>query len=331
MATKEVMVTAPLAVLLHDRAYRAGSFRKAWRQRKGLYLALAATWILLAACVASASTPSRTGFLFPPCSPATYLLSESGVILHYLRLILWPSGLTLDYAWPPAHAMKDWLPQGLGILALLIPTLWALWKNHPLGFPAFFFFLGLAPTSSVMPLEDLAFEHRLYLPLAGVAVLALLGGRWLAIRLGLDTQARGLLLILAVAGLGGATFLRNRDYRSELALWSDTALKRPLNARARCTVGFHLLSRDLNLGIVFLREAIRLKPDYAAAHLNLGNALAAKGDLEGADREFSEACRLDPEDPLARLNLARLSRIRRAPPRPQDPVREPGPGDVASP
>ncbi len=328
MATKEVMVTAPLAVLLYDRAYRAGSFREAFRLRKGLHLALAATWLVLAACVASTPTSSDDQFLFPPVPPVTYLLSESGVILHYLKLILWPGGLVLDYAWPPAQSAKDWLPQGLALLALLVPTLWALWRNHPLGFPAFFFFLVLAPTSSVMPLKDLAFEHRLYLPLAAVAALALLGGRRLAARLGLGIRVQGLLLLLAVAGLGGATVLRNRDYRSELALWSDTVSKRPSNPRARCLLGSLLMFRDPDRAVAHLREAIRLKPDFAAAHRNLGYALMMKGDQEGAGRALAEARRLNPEDPLCRFSLERLARLRqaRAPHAPGDPPPGPGPG-----
>ena len=43
MATKEVMATAPLIVLLYDRTFLAGSLRGALRRRYGLYLAMAAT------------------------------------------------------------------------------------------------------------------------------------------------------------------------------------------------------------------------------------------------------------------------------------------------
>ena len=47
MASKEVMVSAPLLVLLYDRTFVAGSFREAWRWRRRLYLGLAGSWILL--------------------------------------------------------------------------------------------------------------------------------------------------------------------------------------------------------------------------------------------------------------------------------------------
>jgi tetratricopeptide (TPR) repeat protein len=336
MATKEVMVTAPLAVLLYDRAYRAGSFRKAWRQRKGFYLALAATWGVLAVCVAWGSQTQGAGFTFHEITPFLYACSQCGVVLHYLRLALWPSGLVLDYAWPVAREIQDWLPQGLGILALLIPTLRALWKNHPLGFPAFFFFLVLAPTSSIMPIRDLAFEHRMYLPLAGVAALAILGGRHLAGRLGLGGLAQGLLLLAACGGLWTATVLRNRDYRSNLALWADAAFKRPTNPRAQCETGSYLLPRHPDLAIPYFREAIRLEPDFAFAYHNLGNALASKGDLEGAIAAISMAHRLSPGNPTIRRALATLvrERVRQRtgiPPGPPGPFPGPGPDEAAPP
>ncbi len=336
MATKEVMVTAPLAVLLWDRAYRAGSFREAWARRRGLYLGLGATWGVLAACLAGGTTTQQAGFGFQEIGPLDYARTQCGVILHYLRLAAWPNPLVFDYfGWPVARDLKDWLPQGLALLALLVPTLWALRRNHALGFPAFFFFLALAPTSSVMPIRDLVFEHRLYLPLAGLAVLAVLGAKALARRAGVGGPALGLVLLAAAAGLGAATFLRNRDYRNALAIWYDTLHKRPLNPRARCIAGSLLLRADPDLSIAFSREAIRLKPDYALAYNNLGNALAWKNDLDGALAAVEEALRLDPDNQVIRTNrrVIMAERKRRAsiPPGPGGPAPGPGPAGAAPP
>ena len=60
MASKEVMVSAPLMVLLYDRAFLAGSFREALRRRRGVYLALAATWLLLGWLVIAAGNRGGT-------------------------------------------------------------------------------------------------------------------------------------------------------------------------------------------------------------------------------------------------------------------------------
>jgi len=98
MASKEVMVSAPLMVLLYDRTFLSGSFREAWRRRWPLYLGLAAGWILLGVLVASWQLPAtsanaqRLGL-----SWRQYLATEPGVILYYLRLSVWPHPLCLDY------------------------------------------------------------------------------------------------------------------------------------------------------------------------------------------------------------------------------------------
>ena len=52
------MVSAPLIVLLYDRVFLASSFRELWQRRRGLYVGLAATWLILAALVAR-TTPSH--------------------------------------------------------------------------------------------------------------------------------------------------------------------------------------------------------------------------------------------------------------------------------
>ena len=108
MASKEVMVSAPLMVLLYDRTFCAGSFREAWRHRYTLYLALAGTWLLLGWLVLSADSLGNTanaaerGF-----TRWSYLCTQPGVIVHYLRLSLWPSALCLDRGWPVARTVPQ--------------------------------------------------------------------------------------------------------------------------------------------------------------------------------------------------------------------------------
>jgi Flp pilus assembly protein TadD len=58
-------------------------------------------------------------------------------------------------------------------------------------------------------------------------------------------------------------------------------------------------------------EAIKLKPNLAIAHFNLGVALVRQGHLADAKREFEEVMRLDPENPVARNALAQLNSPRK--------------------
>ncbi|HWP44326.1 MAG TPA: glycosyltransferase family 39 protein, partial [Blastocatellia bacterium] len=166
MLSKQVMITAPVVVLLYDRMFLSGSFKEALRRRWPLYAGLAATWGLLAATLLAMPPSETAGFGVKTITPWAYFVSQFSVIVHYLRLSLWPDALCLDYAWPEAKSAGEVIPYAVALLVLGGATLWALWRRKPAGFLGAWFFLILSVTSSFVPLSDLAFEHRMYLPLA---------------------------------------------------------------------------------------------------------------------------------------------------------------------
>jgi len=311
MATKEVMVTAPLVVLLYDRTFLAGSFRGALRRRWGLYAGLAATWVLLAYLVIS------TGLLgqeadFIATNRWCYACTQPGVLLYYLRLCVWPHPLCLDYGWPVAGSVKDVLPPTIVVGGLIAVTLWGLIHNRPFGFLGAWFFLILAPTSSVHPLRQPAFEHRLYLSLAAVVTLAVMSGNTLGrtmLRRGVLTArsatAIGGVLVMAVAlTLGFVTCRRNDDYQSDIVIWQDTVNKVPNNFVAHNYLGVALARRgDVEDAIGHYRKALELKSDFVDAHNNLGTALAGRGQVDEAIAHFRKALDINPERADAHNNL----------------------------
>src|SRR5207253_1658209 len=106
-------------------------------------------------------------------TPWSYLRTQAAVVVHYLRLAIVPSPLVFDYGWPQARSLAEVVPQAACLLALAVLTVVALWRRHPLGFLGAWFFIILAPTSSVLPITtEVASEHRMYLPSAAVIVLA---------------------------------------------------------------------------------------------------------------------------------------------------------------
>ena len=120
MATKEVMATAPLVVLLYDRTFLTGSFRKALAERWGLYLGLAATWgVIVWLLIATDFHGDTTGFGVKEFTWWSYLRTQPEVLMHYLRLVIWPEGQCIDYNWPPANSVGQIVPAGLAIVALL--------------------------------------------------------------------------------------------------------------------------------------------------------------------------------------------------------------------
>ena len=309
MATKEVMVTAPLMVLLYDRTFVAGSFRTAWTQRRPLYVGLGSTWLLLAYLMLGLHHRGVGYGLGVDWQ--VYALTECRSIVHYLRLAIWPHPLVFDYGgntfvW---HA-TDAAPYALILLLSLAGVVIGLKRWPAIGFVGAWFFMVLAPTSTVVPIVNQPMaESRLYLPLAAVVVAAVMGIFALAGR-------RSLPVFLGLAvGLGFLTTQRNQDYRSGLAIWSDTVAKRPDNARAHSNLGNALMDAGQAAeAVVQCKEAVRIKPDYPEAYNNWGNALEMMGNVQEPIGLYEQALRIKPDYAKARYNLAvALVRVDRVP------------------
>ncbi|MCB9914340.1 MAG: tetratricopeptide repeat protein [Planctomycetes bacterium] len=358
MASKEMAVAGPLLVLLWDRTRHAGSFAEAWRARKGLHLALAASWLVLALAVASGDRGASVGLEQTRVSSLDYLRTQTLAIPQYLRLALWPRPLRFDYsAWPIVRAWGPALAPGAFVLALVAASLWAVRRKHVAGFLGVAFFALLAPSSSVVPLSgEWIAEHRMVLPLACVLGLVV-PGAWFLLERACGARAAlvgALLLAAAALPLGLATRARHADYASAERLWGSVLALDPDNARAHHElaqalaaarrpqealahaqqalqldpelVGVYasLGSLLLDLGrasqaVPFLVEARRRLPGNAAVAAKLGAAQGNAGDYPAAEEALRAALALDPAQLDARTNLALVLLARG---RPQEAARE---------
>jgi len=272
MGTKETAATAPLVVLLYDRTFISRSFATALKTRWALYLGLAATWVIPLGVIVSGARGSSVGNV----APVDYGLTQLGVIAHYLALAVWPRGLVLDYYdWPIAHG---WSQVGVGGRMAALSILFfagALWWKPWLGFLGAWFFIILAPSSSVIPIfTEVAAEHRMYLPLMALVVLAVVGGWTLLGRGVAGGWVAGLGVTVVLVMLGGRTFVRNAEYRNPEVVWSDNVALRPLNPRAHYNLGFTRMAmgRPAEAAEEF-RKALELEPDYYAAARALAQAV----------------------------------------------------------
>jgi tetratricopeptide (TPR) repeat protein len=311
MASKEIMVTAPLVVLLYDWTFLADSWREIVRRRWSLYLALAATWGLLAYLLVSASVTGQP-LDVPRVAAWPYARTQPQVILHYLRLCFWPHPLCLDYEWPVASRAGEIVPPALALLALLAGTVWGLLRKRSWGFLGAWFFLIVAPTSSVVPLGQVAFEHRVYLAMAAVLTLVVAGGYAVLRRLvarGTLTQpaARWLgggLVVAAAIVLGFFAYERNKDYRDEFTVWWDTLEKAPRNTRAHLNFGCALFAKgDLDGAILHFQKALEVNPNDPDTHNNLGAVLMQRGRVDDAIAQYEQAVNLYPRYLTAHSNL----------------------------
>jgi tetratricopeptide (TPR) repeat protein len=171
-------------------------------------------------------------------------------------------------------------------------TLWALARKHWAAFFGIWFFGLLGPSSSFMPIKDIAEEHRMYLPIAGViGALVAIGyfvlhdrPKWAGIVVG----------ILALA-LGIRTSLRNADYATSVDLWRSTVEARPDNTRAWTNYGEALSNIGrMDWAAEAYQKAIALNANVPDAYYNLGNSFRVMKQYDQAEQAYQKAIALDP-------------------------------------
>ncbi len=298
---KESIVTVPLLVVLYDRIFVFDSMKEALRARKTLYLGLALSWIELAALVGSRNSTAGFG---AGTSVWTYLLNQAQMVSRYLALTIWPHALVIDYGPPRLYALPDVLPQALLITGLVGVTAFMLVRRPMAGFLGAWFFITLAPTSSFLPIvSEVGAERRMYLPLAGLVVAAVLGVyRWTR-----TSHIAPYLLAGLVAALAFGTAQRNRDYASKAALL-QTSVDRWPHGRAHYNLALAMKAQGrVDETIAHLRSAVAEIPQ---AQFALGSELYARREFDAAItalQTYVSLPDLNPADVVNARNLLALS------------------------
>ncbi|MCE9553389.1 MAG: tetratricopeptide repeat protein [Planctomycetes bacterium] len=359
--SKPFMIAVPVVVLLYDRIMLNDPWRT-WAVRRGaLYLLMLiplgwAFWINTHDSLARLKTPDRQAASSPTAISSAqraasgtatvpapdpdfengypqrvnvlrYARSQFGVIAHYLRLVFWPYPLCADYFWKPADTLQRIVPPALLIGGLLLTTCWALWRYPAWGFLGAAFFLLLGPSSSFIPIEDIATERRMYLPLAAVIALLVLGTWELLgylLRSGHAVEAtehkrrfRGVVLLLFVMAVwSGLTILRNFDYARDVDFCERVLQQVPENSRAAVNLARALTNegelpenQQKRLGyyqraLKYLLDAEPVAPKNSFLHAQIGHVQAQLGNREEAVRRFRKAVALNDDNALFHLNLA---------------------------
>lgn len=346
--TKETVFTFPAALILVEWVFfrpptcgtntakeETRSLTR-WIYIGGIFLGLAATLPLLLPNFFRLFTEhAKAGMPWD-----LYALTQFRVIVRYFVLLLLPVRQNLDHDVALSPGLFDGPTLGSAVFVLAVLLLGIkLVRRHPLaGFGILWFFLTLSVSSSFMPLKDLMFEHRLYLPLAGFSI-ALLGGIAGAVP-NFRFFARGALAFILL--LSFLTYQRNKVWTDEAALWEDAVAQSPLKARPHANLGrayrnkgeygkaveYYLKAIALhrgdprhaslvytNLGAVYGKmkkyssevdaclRAIELNPKNAQAYSNLGFAYAALGDYGNALRYGGQAVRMAPRFDEGWINL----------------------------
>jgi Tfp pilus assembly protein PilF len=238
-----------------------------------------------------------------------YLITQLHVVAHYLGNFVLPTHLSAD---PDIAVITDFgdgrVRFGLIVVAaLLAVALFSLraGATRPIGFGVLWFFTALAPTSTVIPLYQIANDHRTFFPYVGLTLglssaLGLIAMRHAgtisrrpALRYGVP-----LLAVVTIAGLAYGVHQRNRVWSSSEALWRDATVKSPRNGRAMMNYGLtQMRAGNYEVALDYFERGLALLPGYSYLHVNLGILKNAMGKPVEAEPCFQTALRLDPRNP----------------------------------
>jgi hypothetical protein len=336
LASKEIAVTVPLVLLLYDWLFLAGGRWQRTRVHGRLIalsllpLAIGGAFLLLRSYLNPSPMgdyAATAGLGFDRFSGREYLLTQFGVIVHYLVLVVLPIGQTFDYDWPLART-----PVALGVvvpfallLALVVIAVRATRRQPLFTFAVGWTLLILAPTSSVMPIADLAVERRMYLPLAGLMLLAAAWLWELVQRLPAAWRTpRTYVAVVAVPliACGALTWVRASLWGDPVALHEDGVAKTPNNPRVRLNLGVTYLNLRqqqrayetlLVAKVLFDRhESLNAFPRIGAfIKYNLGAVLFERGEIDRAEPELKRSLELGGQylalRPMAYMLLSRIA------------------------
>jgi tetratricopeptide (TPR) repeat protein len=245
-------------------------------------------------------------------------MTQFSVIGTYIRLLFLPIHQNLDYDYPINYSLLTARAVGSVLfLFVLWMTAVLLYRASRKGsdsglslisFGIFWFFLTIAVESSVIPITDVIYEHRVYLPSVG-AVLSfstlfyMISNRYLKNHRG---RTPVLLAAMVIILLASATYCRNKVWADPVTLWQDVVIKSPGKARGYNNLGAALSdSGRKDEAVAVLKKAISINPDHAEAYYNIGRIyLVSSEQTDEAIRMLRRAIEIAPDYPDAYVNLA---------------------------
>lgn len=322
MLTKESMFTAPLLIVMLHIVVMAGTVKRAcWQALPHLLCMLIIPTLVLLTSHAQSSTGHLGGAMQiaastkDPAYQFHYFLTQLGVILEYVRLIVWPQGLNVDRQYQLATSLlqlRVWL-SALVLIGILIAT-WRLYRTkgdslrHALICAGvFWFFMRLAVSSSFVPLDDLMVDHRTYGASIGVFIVLACGldllrthqHRWQGARWSIPAA-----LAAWVALLSAVTIGRNHVWRSETSLWSDAAMKSPGKARVWDNLGVcHYQEGRQDEALACLTKSVAVHAGYVPGYVKLGIMLNARSRHSDAAEWSRRGLAVAPEHAPLHYNL----------------------------
>jgi protein O-mannosyl-transferase len=251
---------------------------------------------IVVACVAVfrlLSTAQSAGFSVATFKWYQYAFTEARAIFTYIRLAVFPVGQSIDQDYPTSHNIMEHGAVFYIILLAALVVLAVLWRRrYPIScFGLLLFLTFLAPTSSIVPIDDALVERRMYLPLVGLILIACeLGAR---VRVSRFSAA----CVLAILGLvfGKLCYDRNRLWGEPDRLLALAASGAVYNPRPMLNFTEILIQHNrCDLAPAYLERAERRLPNNYYVNAAWGRTLSCLGQLDQAMERLQRAAILHP-------------------------------------
>jgi tetratricopeptide (TPR) repeat protein len=315
MGSRENFATFPLMLILYDMFFISKfSFRQAARNYKAyLPVLLSLAYMTHLAINNTYGKSSIPGGIPPP----EYAMTALNVHWTYVRLLLFPVNQTLDYDYPVAQTLFEFrtLIGFLGYLSLWAGAVLMARKRPVASFLVLWFLIILLPiafgvTFLDLRLEDVIFEHRLYLPGTGLLVLTCISLLALTNKLkrrwNIVGQIRFSAFLAIMIVLASGAYARNGVWKNEISLWQDVVQKSPQKARPHNNLGYaYYQNIQADNAIEQYEIAIKLDPNYTLPYNNLGAVYEARGLTDKRIEAYRAALRINPEFAQAHINIGR--------------------------
>lgn len=280
MFTKENTFTLPLIIILYEFCFLKDDRHFSWKYIIPFIAILPIIPLTLLAAKPETFTDIQR-FMSQPVKGYHYFLTQLRVMVTYVRLVFLPVNQNLDYYYPMIRSWAS-IPvlSSFFLLMLIITVAVRVFARFRLiSFGIFWFFLTLLPESSIVPMKDVIFEHRLYLPMIGYSIFLT---SLICYRFGEKTVRPVVIVFIAlIACYSMLTYSRNFVWRDTFTLWNDTVQKSTFKARPYVQRGLaYAYKGELDLAIIDYNKAIEIDPDYAKAYHNIAVSYFYKKDYD---------------------------------------------------
>ena len=297
MFSKEMAVTLPFAILLYEHCFlKQEKPPGARRISPFFFISLVIPLTMFITHSVDFIHMRKITEPIPNIPPWNYLITQFKVLVIYLRLLFIPLNQNLDYNYPIVLTIFQ-APVLLSLLLLTLIIFFAfkIYKKYRLvSFGIFLWFLTLIPESSLLPIRDVIFEHRLYLPMSGFSIFLVFSVFYFF--KDKDLKVAVAILLAAIVCFSVLTYRRNFVWRNELTLWEDTMRKSPHNPRAYKGKGFYFDKiGNYDQALDNYNKALELYPGYDEVYYNRGIVYGMKADYKKAIEDFSKAIDLNPK------------------------------------